>query len=966
MEMSRSDARMIDGRGFGGRLTARRRLAVAVLILSLSGLAAGASAFAEGTFFPVIKKQPVSVVVEEGHPATFESTASGLPTPMIQWETSTDGGTTWKNVAKATSTVLTIAKPKNTESGTKFRAHFKNTQGEATSEAATMTVAEPPKVTKQPTNLTVNEGAVAVFEAAASAVPAATVQWEVSTDSGSTWNPIPGAVFVQLAISESSSALSGNQYRARFTNAAGNAVTNAATLTVQSIAVVTLQPESVTVLLNGNTHFESAAHGFPAPTVQWEVSTNSGATWSSILGATSNLLPISAAQLAQNGNEYRAAFANAAGTSHSEAASLFVSATDYGAFGWGLNSHGETGVGSNETSILSPRPIGGLGFVTAVASGMRHSLALLANGTVESWGSNAHGQLGDKGIGATRSPVAVEHLKGVAAIAAGGSDSLALLSNGTVMAWGDGESGQVGNGKSVDSEVPVAVEGLTNVTAIAAGEEHSLALLSNGTVMAWGAGERGQLGTGSKASHNSPVAVKGLSGVTAIAAAGQYSLALLSDGTVVAWGDDQHGQLGNQAILEEESAEEKEEKEEKPALEGEEEEEKGVDSTSPIPVEGLSGVSSIAAGRIHALALLSGGTVEAWGDDTEGELGNATIKPQANTPVPVTGLSSVTAVSAGDQESVALLSTGGLEAWGANSRGGLGDGVAGEPSDVPVAVHSINGAAGVSAGGSHMVAFGAALPTVTSISPQNGPTGGGASVTITGAGLGGATAVHFGAAAATGLTVNSPSSVTVTSPAGTGTVDVTVTTPSGTSPPSSGDRYSYRPAPTLLKLSAKGGPAAGGTILTITGTEFSGATEVDFGAVAVTTLTVNSNTSITVTSPANVAGTTDVRVETLSGLSATTTKDHFKYSPSIESVSPANGLIAGGATVTITGTGFIPGTSATTFKFGKAKAKSAECTSTTTCLVVVPAAKTAGTIDIQATAAKVKSTIAVSDHFTYE
>ncbi len=951
MEISRPDARMSACQSSPGRSGARRRQSAAVLLLALIALGAGAgNAFAAG-FEPIVKTQPASVVVEEGHPATFESTASGLPTPTVQWESSIDGGKTWKAVAKATTTVLTIAKPKNAETGTQFRAHFKNSSGEAFSEAATMTVASAPVVTKSPVSKTVNEGTTAIFEATGTGFPSPSIQWELSTDAGATWNAIPFETSSTLFLIGTKSSQNGNRYRARFTNVAGSVVSAAATLTVQSVAVVTLQPEDVTVLVNGNASFESTAKGFPNPTEQWEVSTNGGTSWANVPGATASVLTISAAQLTQNHNEYRASFTNAAGTSHSEAATLYVSATNYSAFGWGMNNHGEAGVGSTESSITSPLPIKGMTFVTAVSSGLRHSLALLAGGTVDSWGFNSHGQLGDFEVGSTRSPIPVEHLKNVTAVAAGGSHSLALLSNGTVMAWGNDESGQLGNGHNTDSQVPVPVEGLTGVTAIAAGDEHSLALLSDGTVMSWGNGERGQLGTGGKANHNSPIAVKGLSGVTAIAAGGQYSLALLSNGTVVSWGDDSHGQLGNMAILEEVT---------------EATEEEGVYSTSPIPVDGLSGVTSIAAGRTHDLALLSNGTVEAWGNDSEGEVGNATMTPQVDTATPVTGLTGVTAISAGDQESVALLSSGSLEAWGTNSSGDLGIGAIGEDSSVPVMVHSISGAAGVAAGGTHMIAFGASLPAVTAVTPHNGPVAGGASVTISGSGIGNATAVHFGAAAATGLTINSSSSVTVTSPAGSGTVDVTVTTPSGTSPVNPGDRYTYQPAPTVLKLSAKGGPAAGGTVITITGTELMGATEVDFGTVPASTFTVNNNSTITVTAPANAGGTTDVRVKTLSGTSAITTKDHFKYTPGVEAVSPANGPIAGGLSVTVTGTGFIPGNSGTAFKVGKGKVTSVECASMTTCTIVVPAAKTAGTVDVQATVGKVKSAIAAGDHFTYE
>ena len=202
----------------------------------------------------------------------------------------------------------------------------------------------------------------------------------------------------------------------------------------------------------------------------------------------------------------------------------------------------------------------------------------------------------------------------------------------------------------------------------------------------------------------------------------------------------------------------------------------------PVAVETLTGVTAIAAGANHGLALLSGGTVMAWGDDSFGELGNGTIKRRETTPVAVSGLSGVTTISAGNQDSVALLGSGSVMTWGTNASGVLGDGVSGGMSDVPVTVVGLTKAASVSAGRSHMLAYGEPIPTVTSVSPRIGPAAGGATVTISGNSLTGATAVRFGAAQATSFTVNSPTSITATAPPGTGTVDVTVTTPSGTSP----------------------------------------------------------------------------------------------------------------------------------------------------------------------------------------
>ena len=95
------------------------------------------------------------------------------------------------------------------------------------------------------------------------------------------------------------------------------------------------------------------------------------------------------------------------------------------------------------------------------------------------------------------------------------------------------------------------------------------------------------------------------------------------------------------------------------------------------------------------------------------------------------------------------------------------------------------------------------VPTVTGVSPASGPTAGGTSVTVTGTGFTGATAVRFGATAAASFTVNSATSITATSAAGTGTVDITVTTPGGTSAASAADQFTFS-TPTVPALSTAG------------------------------------------------------------------------------------------------------------------------------------------------------------------
>ena len=145
-----------------------------------------------------------------------------------------------------------------------------------------------PSVTTQPTSQTVTAGQTATFTAAASGNPTPTVQWQVSTDSGSTFSDITGATSTTLTLSNTTTAQNGDEYQAVFTNSVGTATTNAATLTVstaQFAPSVTTQPASQTVTAGQTATFTAAASGNPTPTVQWQVSTDSGSTFSDITGA---------------------------------------------------------------------------------------------------------------------------------------------------------------------------------------------------------------------------------------------------------------------------------------------------------------------------------------------------------------------------------------------------------------------------------------------------------------------------------------------------------------------------------------------------------------------------------------------------------------------------------------------------------------------------------------------------------
>ena len=152
-----------------------------------------------------------------------------------------------------------------------------------------------------------------------------------------------------------------------------------------------------------------------------------------------------------------------------------------------------------------------------------------------------------------------------------------------------------------------------------------------------------------------------------------------------------------------------------------------------------------------------------------------------------------------------------------------------------------------------------AVPAVSSVSPNGGPTGGGTAVTITGANFAAGAIVTFGNAAATNVNVTNSTTITAITPAGTAgavTVTVAVNGQSG----SLANGFTYTTAPVVSSVSPNNGPIAGGTGVTITGTNFAAGATVTFGGTAATNVVVVNSTSITATIPAHAAGAVTVTV----------------------------------------------------------------------------------------------------------
>ncbi|HEY2407838.1 MAG TPA: hypothetical protein VGI10_17640 [Polyangiaceae bacterium] len=362
---------------------------------------------------------------------------------------------------------------------------------------------------------------------------------------------------------------------------------------------------------------------------------------------------------------------------------------------------------------------GDSGIVTSVASGLYHTCALFADGTVKCWGDNSYGQLGT-GVGCLQkssAPLPVSHLRGVKALSAGDLHTCALLVDGTVACWGEVPGGledsttptTIDAGSDVQCPIiistgapegfgsmPGAIPGLSGVVSIAAGNDVDCAVSADGTARCWGWVGGGGLGNGTGLSETAtgpswvttPTVVSGFLDVASVATGSFFGCEVLRDTTVACWGQNESGELGD-----------------------------GTTNASaiPVPVRDLSGVSEVttaensgsprcAACYAYACALLADGTVQCWGEDQDGTLGNGTTAPVATTtPAAVSNLGAVASLSAGPGHIFAILTDGTVAAWGANRCGELGDGTTTDATE-PIYPKALAHVASISSGECHACA----------------------------------------------------------------------------------------------------------------------------------------------------------------------------------------------------------------------------------------------------------------------
>ncbi len=299
--------------------------------------------------------------------------------------------------------------------------------------------------------------------------------------------------------------------------------------------------------------------------------------------------------------------------------------SDGSMLGWGVGSSGELGIGSVFDRTV-PARVALLNGVSAIAAGVKFSLALRDDGTVWSWGSNIAGELATGNTsGRALVPEKVAGLANVVAIAAS-TGAVAAKSDGTVWQWGHVPHASV-------ATQPSQVHGLSSVIQVGAGATHNIALKSDGTVWAWGANHIGQLGLG----HNNLVTTLvqvPITNVVAISSGPNHGLAIKADGTLWVWGNNLADALGLGTGL--------------PQF------------ASPLQVPGLADVAAAGAGYYFNVVAKRDGTVYTFGRyQSFGQ---------------VAGLADIVDVAGGSRSGGALRSDGAVFTWGYNDSGVLGDG----------------------------------------------------------------------------------------------------------------------------------------------------------------------------------------------------------------------------------------------------------------------------------------------------
>lgn len=663
---------------------------------------------------PTFTREPASTVVVAGAGATFTAVVSGTPAPGLQWQRASGG--TWVDIPGATGGSYSVPAVTFDDDGAQFRVVATNSAGSLTGAAATLNVvdqATAPRVVAQSGSLTVITGGSAVFAAQVTGTAPLSYQWRRNgTAITGTNGPI-------LRLDDVSDAQAGS-YTLEVSNPAGAVVGAAQVLTVSAASMpslaapsITTPPASVAVTEGNGATFGVGVTGGAPMSFQWRKNATD------IPGATAATYTLPAVVLSDGGS-YSVRVSNPSGSVVSAAAALSVSAAP----ATPPPAEAPTIVTQPGTVVAAPG-MGATLAVTVAGSGpftyewLRNGAAVPGQtaaaftvaaasqldadtyvvrvtnsvGTVSS-GAGQLILLGAPSI--TTQPANALSVEGSTArfsVAAGGTavryqwtrnntaipdataasyttPVLALADNGVVYGVivynGAGLQFSVGAVLTITAAPPPPTAAGTKLST---GRFHTCAVTASDAAACWGDNANGQLGTGSAPGITSPFVWTLPEPVRSVAAGFTMSCALTAtSGRVFC-----SGSVVNAGV--------------------------------PTEVAGLTGVTAIAAGAVHACALKADGTVWCWGGSDQYELGNG-INAGSFVPVQVlagvgTPLTGVVAIDSTERHTCAVRAAGSVACWGATGSGRLGWSGGATPFGMAGTVPNLDGVTQVATGSAH-------------------------------------------------------------------------------------------------------------------------------------------------------------------------------------------------------------------------------------------------------------------------
>ncbi|SHN46384.1 beta strand repeat-containing protein [Cryptosporangium aurantiacum] len=265
-----------------------------------------------------------NVTLNSGNSTTLTATRSGDPTPTLQWQQSTDGGSTFNDIQAQTATTLVLSNVTTALNNRQYRARATNIYNSATSNVATLTVAGIAPSVSIAGTAALNSGDSMVLTATKSGDPTPTLQWQRSTDGGSTFVDIATQTGDTLTVSSVSTSMTGYEYRVVATNSVTTATSNVKTLTVTGTTPAVSISGTVALNSGDSTTLTATRSGDPTPTLQWQRSTNGGSTFVDIATETGTTLTVGPVTASMNGYQYRVVATNSVTSTPSEARTLAV------------------------------------------------------------------------------------------------------------------------------------------------------------------------------------------------------------------------------------------------------------------------------------------------------------------------------------------------------------------------------------------------------------------------------------------------------------------------------------------------------------------------------------------------------------------------------------------------------------------------------------------------------------------